>query len=73
MRVEVGQLWRWSEGDVAWTPSYAGKCFLVVERFTHTNSFGDKYDAVRFVMDGEIDWHHEEDILMYAEVIDDPA
>lgn len=71
MKLEVGQLWRWCGGDEARVPTRAGKCFLIVERFSLVNSFGEKYGAARYVMDGEISWHHVEDILMYAEVIDE--
>ena len=71
MKLEVGQLWRWHDGVYAWVPPHAGRCFLIIEHFTHVNSFGDEYDAARVVMDGEIDWAHIEDILTYAEVINE--
>lgn len=67
MKLEVGQLWRWYGGHTA----CSGKCFLIIERFIHVNSFSEKYDAARDVMDGEIDWAHVEDILMYAEVVNE--
>lgn len=72
MKLEVGQLWRWHDGFVgAWHTARVGRCFLIIERFTHVNSFGEKYGAARYVMDGEIDWAHVEDILTYAEVINE--
>lgn len=71
MKLEVGQLWRWCGGVEPWVRGRAGKCFLIVERFTHVNSFSKKYGAARYVMDGEIDWDHVEDILTYAEVINE--
>ena len=71
MKLEVGQLWRWCGGDGGWVRGRAGKCFLIVERFTHVNSFSKKYRAARYVMDGEIDWDHVEDILTYAKVINE--
>ena len=71
MKLEVGQLWRWRGGLGAWNTACSGKCFLIIERFTHVNSFSKKYRAARYVMDGEIDWDHVEDILTYAEVINE--
>jgi hypothetical protein len=71
VRPEPAQLWRWADCDYGWIPSLEGKLFLVVERFIHTNSFGDSSPAIRFMIDGRIDWRHEDDVLEFAEIINE--
>lgn len=41
----------------------------MVECFQHVNPFEDDVPAVRFLVDGRIEWRHEEDIMEYTRVI----
>lgn len=44
---------------------------MIIEVFTHTNHFGDDMPAARFLVDGRIEWRHEEDIMEFSRVIDE--
>ena len=66
--ITPGQLRRWRNDD-PWFPALSGRTLLVVECFQHVNHFEDDVPAVRFLVDGRIEWRHEEDIMEYTRVI----
>jgi hypothetical protein len=68
--IKPGQLRRWRDNDL-WFPSLAGKNLVIIEVFTHTNHFGDDSPAARFLVDGRIEWRHEEDVMECSRVIDE--